>query len=235
MDLRSVLNTSDNGERSAARAPPASQHQQQHQQHPQQQHQQHPQQSRGPPPANAQYAYHEYPHHPPPQPSPGKPGGPEYQQHGGQYPPGQYPPQSPYQAQAAYPPRASHPGSFADPRSPGSAPPVQSPYRQSLLTRFEAQASGISTHRPSTSLHLITLTSSINVTTVILLRKLNPRHHIYRSTLYPKHPQSATQLRSTGSELIPLSLPRRQHPLTLSFLTARRCPCAVLLPIQLRR
>ncbi|ATY58274.1 mRNA capping nucleoside [Cordyceps militaris] len=129
MDLRSVLNTSDNGERSAAKAPPTPQQQQ----HPQPQHpQQHPRQPRGPPSANAQYAYQDFPHHPAPQPSPGKPGGPEYQQHSGQYPPGAYPPPSPYQVQAAYPPRASHPGSFADPRSPGSAPPVQSPYRHSV-------------------------------------------------------------------------------------------------------
>ncbi|OAQ96929.1 hypothetical protein LLEC1_03116 [Akanthomyces lecanii] len=128
MDLRSVLNTSDNGERSAAKAPPPTPPQQQH---PLQHLQQHPQQPRGPPPANAQYAYREYPHHSPPQPSSGKSGAPEYQHHGNQYPPGAYPPQSPYPAQAAYPPRASHPGSFADPRSPGNAPPVQSPYRQS--------------------------------------------------------------------------------------------------------
>ncbi|KAM3431768.1 hypothetical protein NHJ13734_007155 [Beauveria thailandica] len=137
MDLRSVLNTADNGERSAANAPPAPPPPQQQQQQQQQQHQhqhppqRHPHQPRGPPPANAQYAYHDYPQHPAPQPSPGKPGGPDYQHHGGQYPPGAYPPPSPYQTQSAYPPRASHPGSFADPRSPGSAPPVQSPYRHS--------------------------------------------------------------------------------------------------------
>lgn len=147
MDLRSVLNTSDNGERAAAKAPPAQQQQQhphapqhhpQHpQQHPQQQHahqhpRQHPQQHRGPPQASPQYAYRDYPHHPP-QPSPGKPGGPEYQHPGPQYPPGAYPPQSPYQGQPGYPQRASHTGSFPDPRSPGpgGAPPAQSPYRHS--------------------------------------------------------------------------------------------------------
>ncbi|OAA73384.1 mRNA capping enzyme, beta subunit, structural domain protein [Cordyceps fumosorosea ARSEF 2679] len=128
MDLRSVLNTSDNGDRSAARAPqPPPPPPPLQQQHPQQ----HPHQPRGPPPTNAQYAYHEYPHHSASQRSPGKPGVPEYQHPSGQYPPGAYPPQSPYQAQAAYPPRASHPGSFADPRSPGNAPSVQSPYRHS--------------------------------------------------------------------------------------------------------
>lgn len=120
MDLRSVLNTSDNGERGPPKAPPT----------PQQQHQSRPAQS------PAQYGYRDY-GQPPPHPSPGKAIGQEYPRHTQQQPPNAYPPPSPYQnAGAQYPPRAAQPpphhhsASFHDVRSPGGmAVPAQSPYR----------------------------------------------------------------------------------------------------------
>ncbi|KAH0595125.1 hypothetical protein MHUMG1_06874 [Metarhizium humberi] len=119
MDLRSVLNTSDNGERGPPKAPPT----------PQQQHQSRPAQS------PAQYGYREYGQQPP-HPSPGKPIGQDYPRHPHQQPPSAYPPPSPYQTSPVqYPPRASqslphHSGPFHDARSPGGMPvPAQSPYR----------------------------------------------------------------------------------------------------------
>lgn len=121
MDLRSVLNTSDNGERGPPKAPPT----------PQQQHQSRPAQS------PARYGYHDY-NQQPPHPSPGKPISQDYPRHPQQQPPpNAYPPPSPYQNPAAqYPPRVSQPlpphraGSFHDARSPGGInAPAQSPYR----------------------------------------------------------------------------------------------------------
>ncbi|OAA52112.1 mRNA capping enzyme, beta subunit, structural domain protein [Metarhizium rileyi] len=119
MDLRSVLNTSDNGERGTPKAPPT----------PQQQHQSRPPQS------PAQYGYRDYGQQPP-HSSPGKPIAQDYPRHPHQPPPSAYPPPSPYQTSAAqYPPRASqslphHPGPFHDARSPGGMPaPAQSSYR----------------------------------------------------------------------------------------------------------
>ncbi|KAG8416023.1 mRNA-capping enzyme subunit beta [Metarhizium acridum] len=109
MDLRSVLNTSDNGERGPPKAPPT----------PQQQHQSRPAQS------PAQYGYRDYGQQPP-HPSPGKPIGQDYPRQPHQQPPSAYPPPSPYQTSPAqYPPRPFH-----DARSPGGMPaPAQSPYR----------------------------------------------------------------------------------------------------------
>ncbi|KAK2608542.1 mRNA-capping enzyme subunit beta [Conoideocrella luteorostrata] len=119
MDLRSVLNTSDNGDRGPPKAPPT----------PQQQHQTRPSQS------PAQYGYHEY-GQPPPHPSPGKPVGQDYPLHVQQQPTTAYPP-SPYQnsgpqyaARPSQPHHPHHAGSIHDARSPGGMPaPAQSPYR----------------------------------------------------------------------------------------------------------
>ncbi|KAI9152032.1 mRNA-capping enzyme subunit beta [Paramyrothecium foliicola] len=133
MDLRSVLNTADNGERGASKAPPT----------PQQQHQARPSQS----PA-AQYPYRDYGHAgTPQQPHPGQdypqhhaPHASPRQQHGG----GSYPPQSPYQtprpppgpSPGPYPGRTAPPplqtaNSFHDVRSPtAGSMSAPSPYRQ---------------------------------------------------------------------------------------------------------
>ncbi|KAH8655947.1 CYTH-like domain-containing protein [Ilyonectria robusta] len=159
MDLRSVLNTSDNGDRGQPKAPPTPKQQpppprpQEPQHLRQQQQQQQPRPSQSP----AQYSYRDYAR-PPPQPSPGKPPPQEYpphphhlqhqqlqQQHAPpqhqlqlqhQQPPSNaYPPQpSPYQTPGPYPGRPAPPplqstGSFHDVRSPGGPAPAPSPYR----------------------------------------------------------------------------------------------------------
>ncbi|EXA50978.1 mRNA-capping enzyme subunit beta [Fusarium oxysporum] len=167
MDLRSVLNTSDGGDRAPAKPapkpqPPPPLHQQQQQPHPQQM--QRPSQSPAKAPAPPPY-YREYGRHPPPQPSPGKPMPQEYPPHTGhphhaqsrppshphpsphQPPPGAYPPQSPYQAPGPYPGRPAPPplqptGSFHDPRSPSVQTPGQSPYRTSTTPSAVAAAAG---------------------------------------------------------------------------------------------
>ncbi|KAJ6437405.1 mRNA capping nucleoside-triphosphatase [Purpureocillium lavendulum] len=146
MDLRSVLNTSDNGDRGPPKAPVTPQ--QQKQPHPQALSQPHPAQS------PAQYAYREYAQQQQPPPSqqqqqqqqhvsqdyPVHPHQQHQQQqpHPQQHPHGSYP-QPPYQnalqhhqARDAPPPPPLRPaGSFHDVRSPGGAAhvPPQSPYR----------------------------------------------------------------------------------------------------------
>ncbi|UKZ64925.1 uncharacterized protein TrAtP1_006130 [Trichoderma atroviride] len=158
MDLRSVLNTSDNGDRapSKAQAPPTP-HQQQQQQQQQQQHQrQHSQHSQQPRPTHipAQYGYRDYPQQPLPQGSPTKPPAHEYsppQNHPHHYPqhqqppqlpPNAYPQQSPYQAPSPYQTRPAPPplhtptNVYHDARSPASSrsnsgPVMASPYRPS--------------------------------------------------------------------------------------------------------
>lgn len=124
MDLRSVLNNSDTGdrdrererERATSKHPPTPQQQPQH-------HQQSP----------ASYPYREY-GRPPPQvhQSPGKPPHQEYPHALQQPPAGSHQPQSPYQQPAHYPVRPAPPSlqptnSFHDPRSPGGSIPVPSP------------------------------------------------------------------------------------------------------------
>ncbi|KAK6708028.1 hypothetical protein SNK04_008987 [Fusarium graminearum] len=131
MDLRSVLNTSEGGDRAPVKSapkpqPPPPVHQHQQQPHPQQQQQQQqmqrPSQSPAQAPASHPY-YREYNRQPPPHPSPGKPMPQEYLPHAAhphhpqsrppshhqpsphQPPPGAYPPQSPYQAPGPYPGR----------------------------------------------------------------------------------------------------------------------------------
>ncbi|KAF4454032.1 mRNA-capping enzyme subunit beta [Fusarium austroafricanum] len=170
MDLRSVLNTSDGGDRAPPKPapkpqPPPSLHQQQPP-HPQQQQQmQRPSQSPAQAPAPPPY-YRDYGRHPPPQPSPGKPMPQDYPPHAGhphhpqsrpppshpqpsphQPPPGAYPPQSPYQTPGPYPGRAAPPpiqppGSFHDPRSPSVPTPGQSPYRASTTPSTASAAAG---------------------------------------------------------------------------------------------
>ncbi|KAL6888050.1 CYTH-like domain-containing protein [Trichoderma evansii] len=153
MDLRSVLNTSDNGDRapSKAQAPPTP-HQQQQQQ---QQHQR--QQSQQGQPRPAQYGYRDYPQQQPPQGSPTKTPIHEYpppqnhphhypqhqqSQQPPQHPPNAYPQQSPYQAPSPYQTRPAPPplqpptNVYHDPRSPASSrsnsgPVMASPYRPS--------------------------------------------------------------------------------------------------------
>ncbi|KAK7416810.1 mRNA-capping enzyme subunit beta [Neonectria punicea] len=100
MDLRSVLNTSDNGDRGLAKAPPTPKQQpppprpQEQQQLHHQQQQPQPRLSQSP----AQYAYRDYGRPPPPQPSPSKP------------PPQEYPPHHPHlQQQQQQQQRPSHP------------------------------------------------------------------------------------------------------------------------------
>ncbi|KAH7166312.1 putative mRNA capping nucleoside-triphosphatase [Dactylonectria macrodidyma] len=152
MDLRSVLNTSDNGDRGLAKAPPTPKQQPppprpQEQQHHRQQPQPQPRPSQSP----AQYAYRDYAR-PPPQPSPGKQAPQEYpprahhphpqlqqQQHvppQHQQPPpsNAYAPQSsPYQTPRQYvrgaPPPLQPTGSFHEARSPSGPAPAPSPYR----------------------------------------------------------------------------------------------------------
>ncbi|KAH7140106.1 putative mRNA capping nucleoside-triphosphatase [Dactylonectria estremocensis] len=159
MDLRSVLNTSDNGDRGLAKPPPTPKQQPppprpQEQQHHRQQPQPQPRPSQSP----AQYAYRDY-GRPPPQVSPGKPAAQEYPprahhphpqqqqqqqqqqhvppQHQHQQPPpsNTYPPQSsPYQTPRPYTVRGAPPplqptGSFHEARSPSGPAPAPSPYR----------------------------------------------------------------------------------------------------------
>ncbi|KHN95475.1 mRNA capping enzyme, beta subunit, structural domain protein [Metarhizium album ARSEF 1941] len=147
MDLRSVLNTSDNGERGRPKDPPT----------PQQQHQSRPAQS------PTQYGYRDYGQQPP-HLSPGKSIGQDYPRHPPhQQTPTAYPPPGPYQASPAqYPPRASqslphHSGPFHDARPPGgmSAPApalAQSPYRP---TPTATNAPGGSTGYPFPSSQVV--------------------------------------------------------------------------------
>ncbi|KAI8659263.1 hypothetical protein LRP88_05828 [Fusarium phalaenopsidis] len=144
MDLRSVLNTSDAGDRAPAKAPPKPQQpppppQQHSQPHPQQQphHHRPPQSPAGAPPP--QY-YRDYNRQPPPQPSPGKPAPQEYPPHAGrphhqhqqsqsrpQSRPPSHPQQSPHQPPAgAYPPPSPYqtPGPGPYPGRP-APPPLQ--------------------------------------------------------------------------------------------------------------
>ncbi|KAM0360704.1 hypothetical protein ACHAO7_004232 [Fusarium culmorum] len=172
MDLRSVLNTSEGGDRAPVKSapkpqPPPPVHQQQQQPHPQQQQQQQmqrPSQSPAQAPASHPY-YREYNRQPPPHPSPGKPMPQEYLPHAAhphhpqsrppshhqpsphQPPPGAYPPQSPYQTPGPYPGRPVPPplqpgGSFHDARSPSGPTPGQSPYRASTTPSAATAAVG---------------------------------------------------------------------------------------------
>ncbi|KAH7179785.1 CYTH-like domain-containing protein [Fusarium flagelliforme] len=167
MDLRSVLNTSDGGDRAPAKPAPKPQPPPQHIQQPHpQQHQMHrPSQSPAQAPAPPPY-YREYNRQqPPPHPSPGKPMPQEYLPHAGhphhpqsrppshhqpsphQPPPGAYPPQSPYQTPGPYPGRPVPPplqpaGSFHDARSPSGPTPGQSPYRASTTPSAASAAAG---------------------------------------------------------------------------------------------
>ncbi|CRK48831.1 hypothetical protein BN1723_016953 [Verticillium longisporum] len=144
MDLRSLMNTNDDGERTQKPAPhgPPKQQQQQPPPHPhyaqqQQQHpQQHPQQQQPPPaqtpttPAQGPtaFAFRESAYSHALHSSPGKPSAPqEYSVHGQAGPgpgpnSGSYPPQSPYQTPGPYPNRPPQPTlqtQYSDPRSPG--------------------------------------------------------------------------------------------------------------------
>ncbi|KAM0551914.1 hypothetical protein ACHAPJ_008253 [Fusarium lateritium] len=166
MDLRSVLNTSDGGDRAPAKPAPKPQPPPPHlqQPHPQQQ-MQRPSQS--PAHAAAPHPYYqEYSRQPPPHPSPGKPMPREYPPHAGhphrpqsrppshphpsphQPPtPGAYPPQSPYQTPGPYPGRPAPPplqpaGSSHDARSPSGPTPGQSPYRASTTPSAASAAAG---------------------------------------------------------------------------------------------
>ncbi|PHH61692.1 hypothetical protein CDD81_8037 [Ophiocordyceps australis] len=161
MDLRSVLNTSDNGERAPRRGPPLPQQQQQQappplsqQQQQQQRQQQQPPHQQQPPPSRpgqgaAQYGYREYgpgPH----QPSPGKHMGPEYSHHGqhaAAFPPSPYQAPDQYSGRAApqAPPPLQTGGSFHKGGSPSSMPlsaPAQSPYRPAMTPTPGSAASG---------------------------------------------------------------------------------------------
>ncbi|XEU96250.1 hypothetical protein FSHL1_001535 [Fusarium sambucinum] len=167
MDLRSVLNTSEGGDRAPVKPAPKPQpppHVQQ-QPHPQQQQMQRPSQSPAQAPAPRPY-YHEYNRQqPPPHPSPGKPMPQEYIQHAAhphhpqsrppshhqpsphQPPPGAYPPQSPYQAPGPYPGRPVPPplqpaGPFHNARSPSGPTPGQSPYRASTTPSTASASAG---------------------------------------------------------------------------------------------
>ncbi|RGP71625.1 mrna-capping enzyme subunit beta [Fusarium longipes] len=168
MDLRSVLNTSDGGDRAPSKPAPKPQpppHVQQ-QPHPQQQQQQMQRPSQSPAQAPAPHPYYrDYNRQPPPHPSPGKPMPQEYLQHAGhphhpqsrppshhqpsphQPPPGAYPPQSPYQTPGPYPGRPVPPplqpaGSFHDARSPSGPTPGQSPYRASTTPSAASASAG---------------------------------------------------------------------------------------------
>lgn len=120
MDLRSVLNTADNGERAPQPPPPP---------------QQHHQTGLSSSPA-AQYGFRDY-LQPAPHPSPDKYMGQDYshapqQQHpGGPYPPSPYQDPRPYAARVASQPPAQVANSFHDGRSSAAmAMAIQSPYRQ---------------------------------------------------------------------------------------------------------
>ncbi|KAH6667068.1 mRNA-capping enzyme subunit beta [Plectosphaerella plurivora] len=143
MDLRSLVNPSDDGDRPsekpAPQAPPHAQahaYAQQQQQHHQQHHQQPPQTPTTPAQSNTSYAFRESAYSHALHTSPGKPPAPqEYAVHA-QPAPGAYPPpQSPYQTPGPYHGRPSQPSLQTqygnDPRSPGGQPaPGPSPYRQ---------------------------------------------------------------------------------------------------------
>ncbi|CAM1508569.1 Fc.00g054170.m01.CDS01 [Cosmosporella sp. VM-42] len=142
MDLRSVLNTSDNGDRAPVKAPPPPQQQPQHQRQPSQQ--------PHPPQSPAQYGYRpEYGRpQPQPHPSPGKPIAHDYPHPHHQQPPSNaYPPPSPYQTPGPYPGRPAPPqlqqtNSFHDVRSPSGPVPAGSPYRPVTTPSAVAAASG---------------------------------------------------------------------------------------------
>ncbi|KAF5022561.1 hypothetical protein F66182_5394 [Fusarium sp. NRRL 66182] len=163
MDLRSVLNTSDGGDRAPAKPAPKPQPPSLHHQQPHPQQQQMHRPSQGPAQAPAQHPYYrEYGRQPPPpHPSPGKPASQEYPPHAHRpqsrppshpqpsphQPPGAYPPQSPYQTPGPYPGRPVPPplqpaGSFHDVRSPSGPTPGQSPYRTSTTPSAAPAATG---------------------------------------------------------------------------------------------
>lgn len=132
MDLRSVLNTSDAGERPPSHEPPTPQQQPQ------------PPPPPRPSPSAVQYAFHNYAQPPPDPPAPAKEHGQEYSSQAQRHASNTFPPPSPYQGSGTYPPHSSaappahlsHPsGSFHDVLSPTSKTaqvPSQSPYRSSL-------------------------------------------------------------------------------------------------------
>ncbi|KAF5665147.1 mRNA-capping enzyme subunit beta [Fusarium heterosporum] len=169
MDLRSVLNTSDGGDRAPVKPTPKPQPPLHHQQQPHPQQQMHrpsqsPGQAHAQAPAPHPY-YREYNRQPPPHPSPSKPLPQEYPPHAGhphrpqsrppshpqpsphQPPPGAYPPQSPYQTPGPYPGRPVPPplqpaSSFHDIRSPSGPTPGQSPYRTATTPSAGPAAAG---------------------------------------------------------------------------------------------
>ncbi|KAF4997725.1 hypothetical protein FDECE_12005 [Fusarium decemcellulare] len=129
MDLRSVLNTSDSGDRGPPKAPPKQQqpppHLQHHPQpHPQQQQPHRPPQSpAGAPPPQF---YRDYARQPPPQPSPGKPAPQEYPPHAAHpHHPHQQHPQ--HQQPQSRPP--SHPLQSPRQQPPAGVYPPASPYQ----------------------------------------------------------------------------------------------------------
>ena len=185
MDLRSVLNTSDNGDRAPGKEPPTPQQQQQ------QRHSSHPLQS------PVQYGYREYGQHSA-HPSPGKPP-PEYQRSSQHQHPSAYPPPSPYQGAAGpYPLRSQqphavppNPSSFIDARQPaGIAPQTQTQYRPGPTHASPpAAASGY----PFTQAH-----SGQDMTSPSQRHQYPPNHYSHQPHSNDGYPQNALAQGSGG-------------------------------------
>ncbi|ROT36558.1 mRNA triphosphatase CET1 [Sodiomyces alkalinus F11] len=134
MDLRSLMNTSENDDRPRDKpAPPVPVNPPPHKQPPAYAHQQHP-----PPPIQTpttpahnppSYAFRESPYSHALHSSPGKhPTPQEYSAHGPSAS-ASYPPQTPYQGPAPYPAGPPHQAHYGDTRSPSASGPGPSPYR----------------------------------------------------------------------------------------------------------
>ncbi|KAH7251594.1 CYTH-like domain-containing protein [Fusarium tricinctum] len=237
MDLRSVLNTSDGGDRAPAKPAPKPQPPPHHQQqpHPQQQ-MQRPSQSPGQAHAPAPHPYYrDYNRQPPPHPSPSKPLPQEYPPHAGhphrpqsrppshpqpsphQPPPGAYPPQSPYQTPGPYPGRPVPPplqsaGSFHDVRSPGGLTPGQSPYRAST-TRSAISGDG--------AYPFPTTQSPAEMVSPVQRHQYSPAQYAPREA-FPQGPQGVPQGHAPGPYTSTLQhQQQQQNPIQQQYLNQR--------------
>ncbi|KAL2756049.1 hypothetical protein ACRALDRAFT_1070802 [Sodiomyces alcalophilus JCM 7366] len=134
MDLKSLMNTSENDDRPREKPAPLLPVNHTHKQPPVYSHQQHPPPPLQTPTTPAQnppsYAFRESPYNHALHSSPGKnPAAQEYSGHGPSGTAASYPPQSPYQGPGPYPGGPSHQGQYGDPRTPGTSAPGPSPYR----------------------------------------------------------------------------------------------------------